>query len=245
VRPKFFVFENVRGLGFYENISLLENGLEQLSRKWKFIGPILLDASKFGAPTRRIRLFVFGFHTDEMDAPSETFLCRPTNETVSVEDAISDLTTARAIESNKDGFAFWEYDRRRTVSDYAKKMRSRAGKFTGHQQTVHSEKTLKRFAKLESGKRDRVGKYVRLSWDGLCPTLRAGTGSDRGSYQAVRPIHPIEHRVITPREAARLQGFPDDFFFHPTVWHSCRMIGNSVSPIMAKKLLGRIARTLN
>ena len=35
-------------------------------------------------------------------------------------------------------------------------------------------------AKLEQ---DKIGKYSRLKWDGYCPTLRAGTGSDRGSYQ--------------------------------------------------------------
>ncbi|WP_327194221.1 DNA cytosine methyltransferase [Pseudomonas syringae] len=70
--------------------------------------------------------------------------------------------------------------------------------------------------------------------------MRAGTGSDRGSYQAVRPLHPVENRVITPRECARRQGFPDDFIFHPTAWHSCRMIGNSVSPIIAEALLKNI-----
>ncbi|MCW0137280.1 DNA cytosine methyltransferase [Escherichia coli] len=57
-------------------------------------------------------------------------------------------------------------------------------------------------------------------WDGLCPTLRAGTGSDKGSHQAVRPLHPEEGRVITVREAARLQGFLDWFVFHHTKWHS-------------------------
>jgi DNA (cytosine-5)-methyltransferase 1 len=70
--------------------------------------------------------------------------------------------------------------------------------------------------------------------------LRAGTGSDHGSYQSVRPIHPAEPRVITVREAARLQGFPDRFRFHPTVWHSFRMIGNSVSPIMAQAIFSLI-----
>ncbi|MFX7922723.1 DNA cytosine methyltransferase, partial [Acinetobacter baumannii] len=71
---------------------------------------------------------------------------------------------------------------------------------------------------------------MKLDKLGFCPTLRAGTGPERGSYQAVRPIHPTSPRVITPREASRLQGFPDWFQFHPTKWHSFRQIGNSVSP---------------
>jgi DNA (cytosine-5)-methyltransferase 1 len=60
----------------------------------------------------------------------------------------------------------------------------------------------------------------------------------------VRPIHPEEPRVITVREAARLQGFPDTFKFHPTVWHSFRMIGNSVCPIMAEAILSLIAERM-
>ncbi|KAA1337570.1 DNA cytosine methyltransferase, partial [Escherichia coli] len=72
------------------------------------------------------------------------------------------------------------------------------------------------------------------------PTLRAGTGADKGSHQAVRPLHPDSGRVITVREAARLQGFPDWFCFHPTKWHSFRMIGNSVSPIVSKAILSKI-----
>jgi DNA (cytosine-5)-methyltransferase 1 len=47
--------------------------------------------------------------------------------------------------------------------------------------------------------------------------------------------------VITVREAARLQGFPDEHKFHDTIWHSFRMIGNSVSPIIAKEILSVVA----
>lgn len=244
VRPKFFVFENVRGLGFSENIHLLEDGLEALPNGWKIIGPTLLNAADYGAPTRRMRLFVFGFRTDEMDAPKEAFLLRKSNSQSFVQDAISDLTNARHVGVVDGGFDVWKYDRRRYVSSYARKLRTRTGQFTGHNPTHHTKKTVKRFSGLQPGENDPIGKYHRLRWDGMCPTLRAGTGSDRGSYQAVRPIHPTENRVITPREAARLQGFPDDFVFHPTVWHSCRMIGNSVSPILAEKLLSKINEAL-
>jgi site-specific DNA-cytosine methylase len=102
----------------------------------------------------------------------------------------------------------------------------------------------KRYEKLNFGEQDKISKSVRLKPDGYCPTLRAGTGSDKGSYQAVRPIHFKEPRVITPREAARLQGFPDWFVFHETKWHSFRQIGNSVSPIVAEAILKTIKDSL-
>src|SRR5262249_12669986 len=66
-RPKFFLFENVRGLSFERNIGLLEAGLDSLPSSWKIIGPHLLNAADFGAPTRRLRLFVFGFDTRKVD----------------------------------------------------------------------------------------------------------------------------------------------------------------------------------
>jgi DNA (cytosine-5)-methyltransferase 1 len=103
---------------------------------------------------------------------------------------------------------------------------------------------IARFSELEHGQQDIISKAYKLKPDGFCPTLRAGTGPDRGSYQAVRPIHYEASRVITPREAARLQGFPDWFEFHKTIWHSFRQIGNSVSPIVAEKILSVIHQRL-
>lgn len=244
IRPKFFLFENVRGLGFAENRHLLDDGLSMLPSSWTIVGPQVLNAADFGAPTRRLRLFVFGFDRNAVDPPSADDLFAKPGTATTVCDAIGDLASAAFLGDDERGFDFWKYDGRRRVSAYASKMRSRSGRFTGHRKTKHTKGTLDRFAKLQPGQNDKVGKYARLTWNGLCPTLRAGTGSDRGSYQAVRPIHPSEDRVITPREAARLQGFPDDFLFHPTVWHSCRMIGNSVSPIIAEVLLKRIAFAL-
>jgi len=243
VRPKFFLFENVPGLASKRNVHLLQDGLSTLPSSWIIFGPHLINAAEFGAPTKRQRIFVFGFNRDEMVIPSESELVAPTNLRVTVSDAISDLAGARLI-GQEGEFDCWKYGARRSISSYAKGMRTKNDRFTGHQVTAHTAATLKRFAALKPKQVDKIGKYVRLSLDGLCPTLRAGTGSDRGSYQAVRPVHPTEDRVITPREAARLQGFPDSFRFHPTVWHSCRMIGNSVSPIIAKVLLSRIGRSL-
>lgn len=41
-----------------------------------------------------------------------------------------------------------------------------------------------------------------------------------------------------------MQGFPDSHLFHPTIWHSFRMIGNSVSPIIAEAILTVVAEKL-
>lgn len=240
LRPSFFLLENVRGLVFPGNRSVLDAGLERLGGRWAIIGPLVLDAAEFGAPTRRRRLFVIGFDRERVDVPPDAYFEPQAASRLTVRDAISDLSGARRLSDEKSGFDRWRYRERLTISPYAERMRSRSGLFSGHRGTLHTEATVRRFSKIPQGGADEVGKYQRLAWDGLCPTLRAGTGADRGSYQAVRPLHPSNDRVITVREAARLQGFPDHFLFHPTIWHSFRMIGNSVSPIIAEALLLKI-----
>jgi DNA (cytosine-5)-methyltransferase 1 len=234
VRPAFFVMENVRGLGFTRNRPVLDAALGRLTGSWTIL-EATLDASNFGAPTRRRRLFVFGFDPNKMTVPDLSAICASERVGSTVRDALADL--AGAVET---ATGTWQYPEGAEVSDYAKRLRSESGGFQGHRLTAHSETTIRRFATVPAGTWDAVGKHPRLSWDGLCPALLAGTGMDRGAHQSVRPIHPDENRVITAREAARLQGFPDDFTFHPTVWHSFRMIGNSVCPMVSHAILANI-----
>ena len=171
---------------------------------------------------------------------SEDALTRSEAPAANVKGAISDLQSIRSLGCDGE-FDLWKIATRGQASQYAAGLRSPDGRFTGNLRTRHTYEVLMRFSKLPQGGFDRIGRYPRLRWEGLCPTLRAGTGSDRGSYQSVRPVHPEADRVITVREAARLQGFPDRHRFHPTIWHSFRMIGNSVSPFMSAHVLGRVA----
>ncbi|MCR6643379.1 MAG: DNA cytosine methyltransferase [Terricaulis sp.] len=83
--------------------------------------------------------------------------------------------------------------------------------------------------------------YGRLSWDGLCPTITVGFDSfTRGRYG-----HPSENRAITPREAARLQGFPDEFVFHGNRMDVRTQIGNAVPPPLARVAGEAILRMLD
>ena len=240
IRPDFFLMENVQGVAAGSARQYLDACLAQVESSYTISIPTVLDASEYGCATKRKRIFVVGVRKD-IGRNFDFTKIRKVKNAVTVEDAISDLSYVQ-----KQGmigeFDKWKIMVDRDLSPYAKKMRNRDNTFTGNQRTVHTEKVLSRFSKLKQGATDPVGKHKRLTWDGLCPTLRAGTGSDYGSYQSVRPIHPAEDRVITVREAARLQGFPDSHKFHPTIWHSFRMIGNSVSPILAKKILQEIKK---
>lgn len=71
--------------------------------------------------------------------------------------------------------------------------------------------------------------FGRLEWDGLCPTITGGFDSfTRGRYG-----HPLEDRPLTPREAARIQGFPDDYIFEGNRGDVRSQIGNAVPPPVA------------
>lgn len=243
IKPKFFLMENVRGLEYAKNREVLDRGLELLPKRYKIVGPLRLDSANFGAATSRPRIFVIGFDRDEM-LPLDASMFDGSKKPTTVQEAIADLQDIKAHGYDKDGYDLWSLNHSADLSQYSRSLRARTKIVTGHRKTFHKSEIVERFSAIEQGEKDTVGKHVRLSWNGQCPTLRAGTGAELGSYQSVRPIHPSTPRVITVREAARLQGFPDGFRFHPTTWHSFRMIGNSVSPIIARALLSVIATRL-
>lgn len=241
--PSFFVMENVVGLTYRHNYEFLLSALRMVSREYQLLGPVRWDASDFGAATRRVRAFVIGIHRDldlSLDAADVGVF---KSKATTVRDAISDLDGAVYV-GDQDGFDTWRITQLQRPSAYANRLRSSDGRFTGHRKTQHSREVAARFESVGQGDIDSVGRHPRLAWLGQCPTLRAGTGADRGSYQSVRPIHPDLPRVITVREAARLQGFPDNHRFHSTIWHSFRMIGNSVSPIISRAIFSAIMTKL-
>ena len=242
-RPRAFVMENVEGLLWGSAREELNEALGLVS-DYVVSEPKVLDAANFGAATKRRRAFVVGFLTDDPIQPPESFdfetLRQFETEAATVKDAIWDLKSIWKVVDEDDGTDVWRLRANARSSAYAEKLHAPARTLTGNKRTAHKKHVLARFSTLLPGGFDPIGKYPRLRWDGQCPTLRAGTGADKGSHQAIRPIHPSEDRVITVREAARLQGFPDEHRFHPTIWHSFRQIGNSVSPIIAEAVLSAV-----
>lgn len=258
LQPKFFVMENVEGLMDSKNLPQLDKALSIVDRKYTVLEPIIVDASDCGAATQRKRVIVVGYDEKSM-SPLSVNHFKFTSAKTTVADAIKDLPQPISQSKDNTDYGYASYPKQSKLSVYAKEMRKSApkglglteavkankkGQVSGLYITKHTEQVKARYENTPQGKTDPVSRSKKLAWDGLCPTLRAGTGSDKGSHQAVRPLHPDYGRVITVREAARLQGFPDWFTFHPTKWHSFRMIGNSVSPIMSKEILSVIYESL-
>lgn len=248
----FFLAENVPGILSKKNSQVIEYALSKVEHKYEILPPLKLVATKFGVPTTRERVFFFGYLKDRMNpVVAEDFLPEDL-EPVCVKDALKGLPEKidplwireedgwQNIKKEVEGvFGLKLYDQIPDgVGDGEAIRRLKENcEVSGCLGTRHTRAVLDRYATIKPGEVDPVSKSYRLKYKGFCPTLRAGTGSDKGSYQAVRPLHPTENRVITPREAARLQGFPDWFQFHSTKWHSFRQIGNSVSPILAEHIL--------
>ncbi|WP_062355835.1 DNA cytosine methyltransferase [Herbidospora yilanensis] len=85
------------------------------------------------------------------------------------------------------------------------------------------------WAKKPTGTSDVMG---RLHWDQPSVTIRTEFFKpEKGRY-----LHPEEHRPITHREAARLQSFPDSFFFEGNKLSIARQIGNAVPPMLGTAL---------
>jgi len=246
LRPRFFLMENVPGLLEKSNRDTLDSALGILPQDYKVLEPMILDAADYGSATSRPRLVVIGYDRNELDDMREQEFAGRMKLKLTVHDAIADLPgPSSRLEwlSYRQGVTPTKYGARLRRMPRADLGSARAidylqnGQLNGFQTTVHTKAVERRFAMLQPGQRDQISKYPRLSWDRPAFVLRAGTGSEKGSFQAARPVHPDQPRVITVREAARIQGFPDWFQFHPTKWHSHRMIGNSVSPVFAEGIL--------
>jgi DNA (cytosine-5)-methyltransferase 1 len=260
-KPAFFVAENVPGILDERNKELIAAALKMLPKNYRLLPPTKVRASDFGAPTTRTRVFFIGYDPAKCsDLANEVFVAPESKTPTSVGMALAGLPVEIDPEWQSDDQAWRPVKKMGGDSFFYSKAQGELpeglgdsfaidaffehGYTSGCFGTRHAGVIAERYGRLKAKEMDRISKSVRLDANGLCPTLRAGTGSDKGSYQAVRPIHPTQARVITPREAARLQGFPDWFALHGTKWHSFRQLGNSVSPIVAEAVLRGICKSL-
>jgi DNA (cytosine-5)-methyltransferase 1 len=78
---------------------------------------------------------------------------------------------------------------------------------------------------------DHTKRYGRLHPEGLASTILTKCDPHWGSY-----IHPNEDRIISVREAARFQAFPDHIQFYGSLTEQYQQVGNAVPPLLAQAI---------
>ena len=100
-----------------------------------------------------------------------------------------------------------------------------------HLRTKHSDDMKRRLSSVLEGEslyENYSDSWKKCPWNDASCTIKENHGGVN--------IHPVESRVITVREMARLQSFPDDFIFKGPKSKQMVQVGNAVPPLLAKAI---------
>ncbi|MBU3105831.1 DNA cytosine methyltransferase [Clostridium gasigenes] len=259
-KPKVIVFENVEGIlsASPGGISIIERITEAFSEcGYSIIDDIrknaLLDLSDFGVAQKRKRVILIGLNKNVFGENHDKILkdfynnklLKYKSETVkSVYDAIGDLP--RLMPRDIDAkIGRKKYSHFPEITEYEEHypryhnkrdieiFKELAFDIEIGENKYSSTEALKRLYTEKTGKESNIHKYNVLKWNEPSNTIPAHLKKD-----GLRHIHPDynQARTITVREAARLQGFDDDFKFSGSMTSDYEMIGNAVPPEFAKRL---------
>lgn len=252
-QPKVFVMENVLGIRS-------ASGGEYFTRVQKEARAIgyrvhaqIEDCVELGLPQKRRRQLFIGTRLDLPDyfRPKIEPAPRATKHP-SLWEAIGDLPPVKAGEGEETT----DYNMERRAAHvvrhgwrylYEVLEVQRAAKLTAHRARPHSERDLRDFALLREGENSKEAmergvkfefpydkssfkdRYTRQHRNEPCSTIVAHLSKDGLMF-----IHPTQNRSLTPREAARIQSFPDWFEFPIARTHQFRVIGNAVPPLVSE-----------
>jgi len=212
LRPKFLLMENVKPLVTMYNGRFKDHILETFRALGYTMYWAVLDAADYGAPQIRKRVIFFGTrHRSAFEFPPPTH---------------GPLT-------NSPFRTTWD-----AIGDLARK----GDEVPNHIPLVHTDKVVRRYRLIPEGgrlppphelpeeiRRGNFGNtYKRLHRK--LPSLTMVPGNN------AFPVHPTLHRSLTPREAARLQTFPDEIVFEGDRRTQCILVGNAVPPVLAAAL---------
>lgn len=211
VEPIMFLAENVKGLKSHDNgrtLNTILNVFEELGYKVKFE---VLNAAYFGVAQKRERIVIVGVKND---VDVEYKFPNPNTKVTPLKEALIDCPVSKGS----------------SYSEYKKKVFSLVppgGCWVDLPEDVAKEYMGKSY--YSSG--GRRGMARRISWDEPCLTLTCSP-----SQKQTDRCHPEEDRPFTIREYARIQSFPDDWYFCGAITDQYKQIGNAVPVELARRI---------
>jgi len=213
VRPTCFLFENVKGL-----LTMFEGRyFKRVINSFLSIGYnlhfSLIDASTYGVPQKRERIIIVGSLLEKQflfPAPNKMAYGKLISYT-NVGEALNDLMNKGDEIPNQIALNHSDIVTRRY------KLIPEGGKLP-KPENLPADIRRKNFGNT----------YTRLNRQEVSSTIVPGNNA--------LPVHPVLDRSLTPREAARIQTFPDNYIFKGDRRSQCIQVGNAVPPLMAAKL---------
>lgn len=232
LKPAGFLLENVVGLRDMDFVGAVSSLFGNVGYR---VTALVLRSADFGVPQLRHRMFFVG-RRDGLallrPAPTVT-----PSEYVTVWTAIGDLPMLSPGESAST------YEGP-PATEYQRKLREGSTSLQGHRASAHSRHLIEAISSIpDGGNRLSIpprlqpgsgyhNSYSRLHSDSPAVAVTQNMGKPSGT----RCIHPFQHRGLTAREGARLQGFPDTYHFWGGMTSQRLQIANAVSPILAREL---------
>lgn len=254
VHPKFFVMENVKGMS---------SVAEQVKEDFRNIGYAvechILNSKDFGVPQNRERLIYIGnrIGIDNEQIFKEIFALSEGITEYNLGDALFGLRVleaSRVKNATESGSIESGYKiEKNNIADtneyisYINQNRTVAV-VSNHKARYNNDRDIEIYGRMEQGDRSDdpkiadimpyarrndifKDKYFKLENDKVCKTITAHMKFDCNMY-----IHPTQARGLTPREAARVQSYPDDYFFRGAYTKTYMQIGNSVPPLLGRAI---------
>ena len=263
IQPKFFVMENVSGM--LSVASQIQEDFEAIGYKLHYE---VFNASDFGVPQNRKRIIFIGnrLEIDNASIVAEINLQNAyLNRRHNLRDAIEDLPGLQALrvknatnlETEESGRLIAKYPLS-SSHDFLKLINNGSPTqiLYNHKARYNNDRDIEIFGRMDQGDKSddpkiadimpyhsRNGifkdKYYKLIYDAPCKTITAHMKFDCNMY-----IHPTQARGLTPREAARVQTFPDDYFFKGSYTKTYMQVGNAVPPLMSRGIAEAVLNAL-
>ena len=261
-RPKMFVFENVPGILSAKNGEYLDKIFEAVRNAgYELSLPTssqkFLNSKNFGVLQDRKRVIIVGWRKELALSYPDFEITEPKFKIL--KDLFADLPELKNGEGTMNAVKY-----KKPTTEYLKqsKIRGEIDFVTQHIARPNNENDLEIYRmaveEMNQGKRLNYAKlperlirhkntssftnrFQVVNGDGISHTVVAHIAMDGHYY-----IHPDikQNRSITIREAARIQSFPDDYFFEGSRTAVFKQIGNAVPPLMAEKIARKIKEIL-
>lgn len=249
LKPKFFVMENVKGIlssKTHSGEKVKDIIVEEFyNLGYEVYEPTILNAAGYGVPQKRERVFFIGHlpgydfkfpsptHRLDKEDLNQTTLTELKNP-VTVWEALSDLPP---VEPHKEKGEYLLEPK----SEFQELMRIENPSLTSHIAPKHPTKTIEDIKKVKPGESlyKNFRQRIRLHPNKIAPTLVC-----QGPRPQFSHAHPFQDRGLTPRERARIQGFPDYYQFTGGIVQQRVQTGNAVPPLLAKAIANEIINSL-